>query len=196
MPGLGLHFRAVMTNVRLLNRALALLAVLALALVATGCGQEDERVEGREGQYVDLNGLKYQVQLSRDLNPKDAGDRAYVGKMPPTKFGESYFGVFIRVINADGPTRTPIEAGDMKIIDTQGNEYHPIEADADGFAYQPIPLGDGDQIPEMNTPAFEGSIVGSLVLFKIRVESTENRPLELELEDPRSDHSGVIELDI
>lgn len=185
-----------MTIFRPLKRALALSAVLAVALVGAGCGQEDERVEGGEGQYVDLNGLKYQVQLSRDLNPKDAEDRAYVGEMPPTRFGESYFGVFIRVINADGSTRTPIEAGDMRIIDTEGNEYHPVEADAPGFAYEPIPLGEGDQIPEPNTPAFESSIVGSLVLFKIRVESTENRPLELELEDPRSDHSSVIELDI
>ena len=51
--------------------------------------------------YSEVGGLKYQVQISRELNPTDSEDRAYLVGLAPTardlKPDETWFAVFLRV---------------------------------------------------------------------------------------------------
>ncbi len=53
-----------------LARLLVLSALAVAAFAASGCGnKEDIRTVGEtEGLYIDIGGLRYQVQISRYLN--------------------------------------------------------------------------------------------------------------------------------
>ena len=165
-----------------------LLAVLATAaLAAAGCGNSSYNTQlGQdEGSYLDAGPLTYQVQLSRYLNPSDVEDAGYLkglrpGTPAPTG-NEEWFAVFMRVQNFGTQTQTPTT--DFSIVDTQHNVYRPLPIDArvNPFSYQPTPLGPGAVLPEPESPAANGTIQGSLLLFKIKLASTQNRPLDLHI---------------
>ncbi|HWI07686.1 MAG TPA: hypothetical protein VNT54_09240, partial [Solirubrobacteraceae bacterium] len=87
-----------------LRRPLAVLAVLIASGGLAACGvhhDEDARVQHLEGEgfYLSLGDLKYQVQGSRQLNPADEQDGAYLVGVPPAEqeleADEVWFGVFI-----------------------------------------------------------------------------------------------------
>ena len=83
---------------------------------------------------------------------------------------------------------------DFTILDTTDTEYESIESDSP-YA---LPLGEeleaGEELPEPDTPAADGPIKGSMVLFLLSDAAPENRPLELEI--PSSEGDGTVELDI
>jgi hypothetical protein len=168
--------------------ALALAAsLLALAPIGAlaGCGQnvgEDPAEPRREGLALELEGVTYNVFLTRQLNPADVEDKSYtegVGEAPP---GSAYFGVFLEACNvSDRPLQT---ATSFLIEDTQGNEFEPLEpAEDNPFAYKPETILPGDCIPPTGSVASEGPTAGALLVFEIPIESTENRPLELKIQD-------------
>ena len=67
----------------------------------------------------------------------------------------------------------------------QGNEFEPTELPADNsFAYHPRMLGADECIPEEGSVAQLGPTAGSMLLFRLPLAITENRPLELEVEGP------------
>src|ERR687898_50214 len=109
-----------------MRRPLVLIAVLLAGLIIAGCGKADEPTsEGEtEAIYLELGGLQYQVQLSRQLNPADITDRSFVqgaADSSPTGRDDTWFGVFMRVKNdGDEPARP---TADFAIHDTRGNEY-------------------------------------------------------------------------
>ena len=96
-------------------RRLPVLLVLLLALVVAGCGNKQEiRTQGEtEGLYLDLGELLYQVQISRQLNPDDVEDSAYLRGLPegtePPSPEETWFAVFLRVQNATDVPRQPAD---------------------------------------------------------------------------------------
>jgi hypothetical protein len=186
---------------RRLTRLSLLLAAMACALVASGCGNRVEvRTLGEtEGLYLDIDELKYQVQISRYINPADVEDRAYLTGLPegvaqPTG-EETWFGVFIRVQNSTEETIAP--ANDFQIVDTQENVYRPVPLDTDvnPFAYKPDPIGPKSLIPEPDSAASETTIQGSLLLFKVKTASLQNRPLEFRFRRG-SGTEGVVDLDV
>jgi hypothetical protein len=177
------------------------LAALA-ALLAAGCGHKvDTAIVGEtEGIYVGVDGLTYQVQISRILNPASREDQAYLRGLPedeaePTE-EEVWFGIFMRVENEGDETREAAE--DFVVHDTQEAEYEPIELDpaANAFVYEPGPVEPGELIPQPNSPAADNTIQGSLLLFKMRVESLGNRPLELEIESRQGGDNAIVDLDV
>lgn len=182
----------------------ALVALLLVALGLAGCGNKPEtRTIGEtEGIYVDVGDLVYQVQISRILNPNDSEDRAYLRGLPPGERlgpGETWFAVFMRVSNEKEETIKP--ASSFRIVDTQENEYEPVELDpeANPFAYQPSPLRGGAVYPDSESAAFANSIQGSLVLFKVQFRSLQNRPLELLIDGPLPPplrESAIVDLDV
>jgi hypothetical protein len=103
------------------------------------------------------------------------------------------FGVFIQVCNetSDGapkPAREATEvegrefAGDFEIEDAQGNKFEPIVLpETNVFAYRARPLKKGDCIPASGSAASQTSAGGALLVFRIPVAATENRPLELSI---------------
>ena len=111
---------------RLLPLSLALLASLVLA----ACGQEAQDKGGfqteiaivaeTEAIYIDLDGLKYQVQVSRQLNPGLVDDQGYFADVPEDvrrlQDDEEWFGIWLR---AENNTKDPHRLTDeFEIVDT------------------------------------------------------------------------------
>ena len=184
-----------------MRRLLVISAALLFALPAAGCGNKQETVTlgETEGIYLDIDDLKYQIQISRYMNPDDVEDRSYLKGLPgdSTETGEdeTWFGVFIRVQNPTEETIAP--ANDFVIEDTQKNIYRPVPIDTEvnPFAYKAEPIPPKGLIPEPDSVASETSIQGSLLLFKVKVESLQNRPLEFRFKRG-SGTTGVVDLDV
>ena len=178
-----------------------LLALLASgSLVLGGCGnkQETRTLGETEGVYVTVADLTYQVQISRVLNPADIEDQSYLegvgaGVTPPAR-DETWFAVFMRVSN---PTDAPLEpTQQFSIVDTQENEFDPVAVE-NPFAYRPERLQPAAIYPDENSVAGQGVIQGSMLLFKVKIESLQNRPLELVIESEVTPPSeAVVDLDI
>jgi hypothetical protein len=181
---------------------LALICVAALAAVtAAGCGNKESHVTfaETEGIYVTVDELKYQIQISRILNPAAADDSAYLRGLPAgedTGADEVWYGIFMRVENdQDAPHPA---ARDFTIRDTQNTEFQPIALDPDtnDFVYEPTDLQPGKLIPALDTPASDNTIRGGLILFKVKTESLANRPLDLEIHSPSGGQGAVINIDV
>jgi hypothetical protein len=178
---------------------LALGAALALA----GCANKLEvRTQGEtEGLYIDVGDLKYQVQISRILNPSDVEDRSYLTQLPegtlPPKADEAWFGVWIRVENTNDSKSLPT-ASNFEIRDTQDNVFRPYDQAGNVFAYQPVDkLGPQDVLPNSEAPAGFGPVQGSLILFKLTTTSLANRPLEFRITSPTDPSNvGTVDLDV
>jgi hypothetical protein len=187
-------------------RRLRLLVLLALAAaivtVLAGCGNkiETRTVGETEGLYVDVGELKYQVQISRILNPDDVEDRTYLEGLPagtvPPKPDEAWFGVWMRVQNTTSE-ETFEAAEEFEIVDTQEHIFRPLELEGNPFAYTPQPVGPNTVVPDSESAAGQGVIQGSLLLFKVTTEALQNRPLEFKIQSPESpDDVGIIDLDV
>jgi hypothetical protein len=183
-------------------RPFLLALVAAAALVAGGCGNKEEVVTqaDTEGIYVGVDDLTYQIQISRILNPADVEDASYLLGLPddeeePAK-DEVWFGVFMRVENETENELTPTDS--FKITDTQHDVYEPVELDPEVnvFSYHPEPIPGGQLIPVTGSAPSDNTIQGSLILFKLPVQSLYNRPLEFEIESAEGGENARIDLDI
>ena len=177
-------------------------SVAVAGLFASGCGEVEEvRTVGEtEGLYIDVNHLRYQVQLSRVLNPSDPEDAEYLAALPEGEElaeGETWFGVFLRVANTTEST-TAATAREFEIVDTLENVYEPLPLPAANlWAYRPTVLEPGGMIPELDSAQFSGPTRGALLLFKLPYDTLENRPLEFEIQSPENpDEIGIIDLDV
>jgi hypothetical protein len=187
---------------RVSGRVLALLAVAVLGLAAGACGNKKHEVTRgeTEGIYLDLGDLKYQVQISRQLNPADAEDRAYLAGVPAAERtlrpDQTWFAIFVRVQNTTNSPHTSAE--EFEIIDTQGTIFRPIELGPENpFAYRPATLPPESVLPRPDSPAAENTIQGSLLLFKMPYANLENRPLEFEIRDPADpERTALVALDV
>jgi hypothetical protein len=185
---------------RLRTPLLALLALAVLALLA-GCGNRKDVVTSAEteGPYLDVGGLQYQVEISRQLNPKDVEDRSYFVGVPDAeklKPQETWFAVFIRVKNPTGDFEYP--ARSFEITDTQGTRYRPVPVGSDNvFAYRPTPISPAGVLPQANSAAATGPIGGAMLLYRLTLDTLANRPLELKIfSNSGSPPEGKVELDV
>lgn len=182
----------------------ALLAVLALS----ACGDSHTRVttgtyageSGANAPYLNVGPLVYEVQLSRELNPANSEDAAYLQGLTPAERklepGQEWFAVFMQVYNN---TNTPYQAASsMTITDTQENTYTPIvPGETNQFAYRAGTVQPKNQIPLPGTIADDDPAQGLVMLYKIEVVSLDNRPLELKIVDPEDPtESASAELDV
>jgi hypothetical protein len=182
-------------------RSLTLLLVAITALAVTACGDKEARTlhGDTEGSYIDVGNLKYQVQISRLLNPTDREDQGYLVDLPGgQQLGatDQWFAVFMRVENdSKQPGRA---ATDYDIRDTQGNVYRPITMGPKNvFAYRSAVLQPKDILPFASSPAGENTIQGAMLLFKIPVANFQNRPLVLEIHSPSGgNETGTVDLDV
>jgi hypothetical protein len=180
------------------------LATALTALVAAGCGGGTGVVTTAEteGLYLDINGLKYQIEMSRYMNPADIEDREYLRGLPedaePPTGEEIYFGVWIRVENTS-EDETRESATEWAIHDTQDNVYEPIPTDPEVnvFAFQPgTEVPPKSVLPQPSTAAGQGPIQGLMLLFKIRNDSFLNRPLELKFSNGPGTDEGTYDIDV
>ena len=186
-----------------MTRRLLMVLVLAAALVVGGCGNKEDKVTeaATEGIYLDVGDLKYQVQISRILNPSDVEDRNYLTQLPqgtlPPKADEAWFGVWMRVQNTNDTKALPT-ASNFEIRDTQDNVFRPYDQAGNVFAYLPVDkLGPQEVLPNPDAPAGFGPIQGSLILFKLTNTSLANRPLEFRIISPTDPTNvGTVDLDV
>lgn len=163
--------------------ACALVVLAALALAA--CGTEGSaKNPAREGISLAVGGIDYNVFITRELNPQIPPDNAYY-KGPLAKKGEALYGIFLQACN-NGKESRPT-ASNFTVVDNQGNEFRPtpLPQDAD-FAYQPTRLEPHECQPEAGGVAQLGPTAGSMLLFRLPISNTDNRPLELEIKAPAS----------
>ena len=184
---------------RLSSPRSAILACAVAALFAVGCGSEEEGEPKREGLGEEVAGVTYNVFITRQINQRLASDRAYY-RGPEPKPGFTYYGVFIKVCNETEDFKTPIAYDKFLVKDSQGNEFEPIELEGDNaFAYRARRLSKAACVPEAGTPPATGPTGGALLLFEFPLQTLENRPLELEIEDVSAEgekEHGAIELDL
>ncbi|HWH95083.1 MAG TPA: hypothetical protein VNT03_14570 [Baekduia sp.] len=186
-----------------LRRLAATTAVaLAAATSLSACGNSgEEPTAGKtEGVYVNTGELKYQVQISRQLNPADFEDRDYLVGLPAADkelaSGQEWFAVFIRVFNMSKSAHP--SASQFTIRDTTGKEYQPVAIDTsvNKAAYQPAEVGSGDQIPVPGSLARDNLTQGALILFKVENSSYASRPLELNITPPEGGEAATVDLDV
>jgi hypothetical protein len=185
----------------------ALAAVLA-ALALSACGESHTKVttgtyageSGQNAPYLNVGPLIYEVQLSRQLNPTNSEDAAYLQGLGAAESkletGQEWFGVFVQVYNNGKHSERAAET--MTISDTQGNVYAPIvPSQPNAYTYRGGVIAPKGQIPPPDTTAFLGATQGELLLYKIKISSLDSRPLEIKITNPEDlAESASAELDV
>lgn len=174
-----------------------LLSLAALALVLAGCGNhsdEPKRIGETEGAYVEAGQIKYQVQISRILNPDDLEDRDFLlGVVDEFELAsdETWFGVFLRAQNeTDSDQQT---ASEFEIRDTQENVFRPLDVSKaeNPFVYAATSLEPGGLLPAPDTASYLLPPRGELLVFKLPFDALQNRPLEFVIGD-----QAIVDLDV
>jgi hypothetical protein len=172
---------------RRVPRALSVVLV-AFLLGTAACGEPgDDRAfvpgdAAREGIAAELDGIDYEVFVTRQLNTFDPEDEQYY-RGPPAPPGSAYYGVFLRACALDALERTVNTSTAVKLVDIRGQEYRPLPLKLDNaFAYRRESLGKGECFPNSASASSYGPTGGAMLLFRIPVSQTENRPFELEIE--------------
>ena len=177
------------------------LALAILAAVFAGCGSDSARKSAdTEGVYLNIGGLKYQIEMSRYINPADVEDSEYLvgvpeGSVTPAA-DETLFGVWIRVQNVSDQPHPGADT--FEIHDTQEQVYRPIPIDTkiNPFAYDSIDVPPNTVLPLPSSAAGQGPIQGLLLLFKLKTGSLQNRPLELRFSHGPGGETGTYDLDV
>jgi hypothetical protein len=171
---------------------LAAVCAVAVALLA-GCGSDSKGTPTTEGKTFTLSGLEYTVYITRELNLKVPPDEDYY-KGPEAPPGQTLYGVFVQVCNPKGsPKRS---ASSFKVTDNQGNEFQPTPAGANNpFAYSPRTLAKQECLPPAGSAAQLGPAQALMILFKLPLSNTENRPLEFDVQSPTG-QSQTVDLDL
>lgn len=184
------------------------LAALAALVALGGCGSSHTKVttgtyageSGVNAPYLDVGPLTYEVQLSRQLNPYDTEDEAYLHGLTPAQSSlardEEWFGVFVQVYNHD--SRSHVAANTLTVSDTQSNRYAPVTpAATNEFAYRGGLVAGKGRLPVPDSVAANGATQGALLLYKIKVVSLDNRPLTFTIVDPAdASRKASAELDV
>jgi hypothetical protein len=188
------------------RRLVILLAALLAIAGLSACGKhqnESARVKhaDTEGIYLDISKLKYQVQVSRLMNPYDIQDKPVLEGVPAAQrqlaADEVWFGVWLRVQNETSRPEQP--SADIRIVDTQENVFRPIAfAPSNPFAYRSSQIVPPDEVvPLPDSPAYNAPERGALLLFKLKNVNLDNRPLELHIVGRGAPvQEGIVDLDL
>jgi hypothetical protein len=185
--------RALGSQTRL-AAVLAAAIAIAAGVVLSGCDTSPENAnQVIEGQGMKLDDLLFNVQITRELNPGDTEDKAYLVGQKALGPDQYYLGVFMRVEN-EGDTSAQVPT-DMTVVDTVGDKFKPLPSSS-LFA---LKLGDtlhaADQLPEGESVAANGPIQGAMVLFRIDSSAIQDRPLTLHI-TTSTGSAGEVELDL
>ena len=178
------------------RRVTRLVAICALALLASAgvaaCGKEKAPGEEvREGLATAIDGLQYTVFITRQLNLANAEDRGYLPDQEAPEAGVELYGVFLEACNKSDEVHEAVDVSHFKITDTQENEYEPLPLDEKNpFAYKGGPVEPKNCEPPRGSLAHQGPASGSMLLFELPIEATENRPLKLHIESAGAPGEG------
>jgi hypothetical protein len=168
--------------------SLALALVVALVLAVSACGgRGDKRAftpgdPAREGIAAELEGVDYEVFITRELNVRDPEDKQYYPGRPAPP-GTGYYGVFLRACALDDLKGAASTSGRIRAVDIRGKVYEPLPLSPENvFAYREEALRPGECLPNEASATSFAPTGGAMVLFQIPFVDTENRPFELEIE--------------
>jgi len=176
---------------RMPRRLLVLLCLALAAASVAACGEADVKQgvdePAQEGLALPLEGIDYNVFITRELNPRIPPDDAYVPPGTEAQPGETLYGVFLQACNREGGTHQTADR--FKIVDNQGNEFEPEPLPEDNhFAYHAQQLEKNECIPAPGSVAQLGPTAASMLLFRLPLANTEYRPLELEIKGQGDQH--------
>ena len=197
---------------------LTILTVL-LALVVTGCGTSEAsnpsadpgQLSGHhladsdnDGAYLEAQGITYQLQISRAMNPWGVEDAQYIQGLPKgvTRTGltpsQLWYGVFMWAKNQHHRSYTTPPASRFEIVDTLGNVYRPVSLNFhdNPYAWVPQTLQYDETEPGEDSTAAQGFTGGKLLLFRLNDTIYNNRPLTLFLLNANNQRVGEISLDL
>jgi hypothetical protein len=176
------------------SAAIVCAACAIAALAMTGCHKRESTI-GREGQGIKVAGVTYNVYITRQLNPSDAEDSAYMAGEKADVPGYYFYGVFLTACNENEHGSKLLPTTNFTINDTQGDRFTPLALpETNVFAYRPKPLAKNSCVPPVGSIAASGPTAGALLVFKVPVAAVENRPLELEIQAQGKSH--LVTLDI
>src|SRR3954449_4463405 len=178
------------------------LAAVGAALALGACGNKTASIHGgeTEGIYLDVGPLKYQVEISRQLNPSIPEDRTFLSdvaqgdrKLAPD---ELWFAVFVRIENEADQAQSP--ASVYTITDNGGKGYRPGSLGRfNPFRYPTDPVPAASVSPHPDSVAGENtSIAGRELLFRLKRETLDNRPLTLTIESASGADKATDVLDV
>jgi predicted component of type VI protein secretion system len=166
-------------NRRLVLPLLAALAFAVLVVGVSACGYSSDSKDVAEGEPVVLGDLQFNVTFSRYLNPADTEDSAYLVGQPDPPEGSTYFGVFFEVQNeSDDPQTLP---STLTITDAADQTYDVLPSEslyALEFGGEVEPQ---EQVPVLDSTPQQGPIEGSVAIFLLPSEASDNRPLTLHI---------------
>src|SRR3954470_20221965 len=149
---------------------LVAVAAVGAALGLGACGTKEVSIHGgeTEGIYLDVGPLKYQVEISRQLNPSIPEDRTFLSDIAPaeSKLGpdELWFAVFVRVENETDDAQTP--ASEYTITDTQGHEFRPCAlGPSNPFRYTTDPIAARRVAPHPDSVAGDNTSIAGRELL-------------------------------
>jgi hypothetical protein len=187
-----------------MTRRLALLLSIVASLALAACGNEpieneqyqseNAQVAETEGIYVTVDEVKYQVQMSKQLNPQMVADQGYLKGVNGTLADdEEWFAVWVLAQNfAEEDIQA---AADFEIADTQEKTYVPVTiGEENEWAYRPRIIEAGESLPDADDPQRERFPNGAMLLFKVKRDSLNNRPLELNIRG--QDDRAIVNLDV
>jgi hypothetical protein len=166
-------------NRRLVLPLLAALALSVLVVGVSACGYSSDSKDVAEGEAVHLGDLQFNVVFSRYLNPNDSEDSAYLVGQPPPPDGSTYFGIFFQVQNESNESQKLPST--LKITDATNRTYELLPSES----LYAFPFGgeveSQEQIPVLDSTPQQGPIEGSVALFLLPAEASDNRPLTLHI---------------
>jgi hypothetical protein len=155
---------------------------------------------GVNTSYLTVGNLQYQVEVSRQLNPSDLEDQSYLSGLPASQQqlgpGKAWFAVFLLVLNR---SHQPGQSAQSFVLhDTQDNAYMPVAPPTGNlYAYRPSTINPGNQIPALQTTAYNGPTQASVLLYQLPVTAYDNRPLTLKITSPTDpNQSAMLTLDV
>jgi hypothetical protein len=97
---------------------------------------------------------------------------------------EVWFAVFVRGQNTSAHIQQATD--DFEITDTLDNKFRPVPIPkSNPFAYRARPVDHGQVIPSGSSAAGSGVVQqGAMLLFRIKLTSLSDRPLELHIKSP------------
>jgi len=185
-------------------RRLSVFALVAAALTLAACGNKTNSVHSAEteGIYLNVGKLKYQVEITRQLNPAAIPeDRTFVegvaGNQAKLAPNQLWFAVFVRIENPTNQRQVP--ATGYTIVDSEGNVFRPVSINSklNPFALSnaPIPPKGTDPNPD-SVPGQVDSIGGLELLFKLNYPNLDNRPLTFKIQSYFPDDQAEGSLDV
>jgi hypothetical protein len=185
----------LITTTRTARVAAAALAMAALAL--TGCASLPNH-DAPSGTTVTQDGVAYTVEISRELNPLEPGDRALIAGLPDIASLEgedsTLVGVFLQATNGTSGLRRAVAA--PALVSAEGQSYRPLLVPAgNDYAYRGGPLSAGQEIPGPASLSAQSPEDGAALVYRVPTDVfVTDRPFTLAFGS--GVHAASVQLDL